>query len=52
MYNPKNPKIDVYYKGVYQYSTNWYKTCKEAKARFQVNNSTADMSKVKAVRSK
>lgn len=35
MYRESNPKIDVYADGVYQYSTNWSRTCKEAIQKFK-----------------
>jgi hypothetical protein len=41
VYSDSNPKIDIYLKGVYQYSTNWSKTCKEAKQKFLDRNPNA-----------
>ena len=37
MYNPSNPKIDLYLDGVYHASTNWAKTTKEAVINFKTN---------------
>lgn len=33
-YRDSNPKIDIFVRGKYECSTNWAKTCKEAKASF------------------
>ncbi len=45
--------IDIYLKGkngvyVYECSTTWSKTCKEAKKKFLIKNSYLDESQVKA----
>ena len=37
MYNPSNPKIDIYLSGAYHTSTNWAKTNKEAIDNFKAN---------------
>ena len=47
-YNPRNPKIDVTYDGVYLYSTNWHRTCKQAKADHLAKNPKHDNKRVKA----
>jgi hypothetical protein len=52
MYRQSNPKIDVYVSGVYQYSTNWSATCKEAKTKHLEKNPTIDEHKVKCVKAK
>lgn len=33
-YSPSNPKIDLYVNGHYQYSTNFFSRCKDAKDYF------------------
>lgn len=44
----KGFKIDVYYNGVYMYSTDKCKTCAAAKSRFLCDNPGADKSLLKA----
>jgi hypothetical protein len=52
VYSEKNPKIDIYVKGVYQCSTNWSKTCKEAKDKYLSKNPQLKTELVKAKKSK
>jgi len=50
VYRESNPKIDVYADGVYQYSTKWSRTCKEAIEKFKKNKPTiAQTKKITAV---
>lgn len=51
-YSPKNPKIDIFVNGKYECSTNWYKTCKEAKAHFLLKHDEATDGKVTVSKSK
>lgn len=39
------PKIDVFYKGKYQHSTNAFKTCKEAEENFINKEKISDSDK-------
>ena len=34
-WNARNPKIDLFSNGVYQYSTNYYTRCKDAKKAYE-----------------
>lgn len=47
MFRESNPKIDVYVGGVYKGSTNWSRTCKEAKKKYLDKNPTVNPDIVK-----
>jgi hypothetical protein len=40
-YHDSNPKIDVFANGVYQYSTNYFTRCKDAKLAFELRIDSA-----------
>lgn len=48
-YKDSNPKIDIYYKGSYVGSTNWYKTCRDAKEAYIFNKGIENRLLVKTV---
>ncbi len=52
MYSHTNPKIDIYVKGVYAGSTNWSKTCKEAKDKYCASHTEVDPLTVKCKKAK
>ena len=49
MYKETNKKIDIFVNGIYKCSTNWSKTCKEAKHKFLLKENYLDISQVKAL---
>ena len=42
-----NYKIDIFYNGMYKCSTDWSKTCKQAKERYFLLNSKLDKNLIK-----
>jgi len=52
MYKETNKKIDIFVNGIYKCSTNWSKTCKEAKEKFLEKNPELKNEKVEAYFSK
>ena len=52
MYSSSNPKIDIYVKGVYVCSTNWSKTCKDAKLAYCHKHVEIDSNDVKCKKTK
>lgn len=40
-YHPSNPKIDIVVNGVYVGSTNWARTCREAREKYLEQNPDA-----------
>jgi|GEM_PF-4223706 len=52
MYKDSNPKVDIYVGGIYQGSTNWSRTCKEAKEKYVTNNPNVNPDTVKCVKGK